>query len=101
MKITINKKQYEVKYTIRAIFLYEAITKKPFEIKTLTDSYVFFYSMLLANNPDNIIDWDEFINELDRNPKLLEELNAILTQQQNLDKMYNEDDGEDNSEKKS
>lgn len=99
MNITINNKEYKIKYTIRAIFLYEAITKKPFEINTLTDSYVFFYSMLLANNPDNVIEWDEFIDALDSDPKLFEQLNAILTQQQNLDKMYNEDEVGDGEKK--
>lgn len=99
MKITINNKEYKIKYTIRAIFLFETITKAPFEIKTLTDSYVFFYSMLLANNPDNVIEWDEFIDALDNDPKLFQQLNEILTQQQNLDKMYNEEDKSEGEKK--
>lgn len=100
MKITINKKKYEVKYTIRAIFLFEQITKAPFELKTLTDTYVFFYCMLLANNPDNVIDWDDFLNALDSDPHILDEFNKVLNKQEQLDKMYAEDEVE-GEEKKS
>lgn len=56
--ITINNTEYKVKYTIRALFIFEQITGKAFEIKTLLDNYIFFYSMILANNPDNILDWN-------------------------------------------
>lgn len=58
--ITINNTEYKVKYTIRALFIFEQITGKAFEIKTLLDNYIFFYSMILANNPDNILDWNVF-----------------------------------------
>ena len=101
MKITINKKKYEVKYTIRAIFLFEQITKAPFEIKTITDSYIFFYCMLLANNPDNVIEWDEFIEALDNDKKLYEQLNKVMLKQQEKDKMFEDNEEESGEEKKS
>ena len=72
MKITINNKEYTVKYTNRALFVFEQITGKPFGIKTLLDNYLFFYSMILANKPDNPIDWDEFIDVLDNDKNLLQ-----------------------------
>jgi hypothetical protein len=68
--ITINNKEYKVKYTIRALFIFEQITGKAFEIKTLLDNYIFFYSMILANNPENILDWNEFIDALDSDPSI-------------------------------
>ena len=68
--ITINNKEYKVKYTIRALFIFEQITGKAFEIKTLLDNYIFFYSMILANNPDNILDWNVFIDALDSDPSI-------------------------------
>ena len=55
-KITIKGTDYKLKYTIRAMFIYEQITGKPFGISTLLDNYIFFYSMILANNPDNILE---------------------------------------------
>ena len=68
--ITINNTEYKVKYTIRALFILEQITGKAFEIKTLLDNYIFFYSMILANNPDNILDWNVFIDALDSDPSI-------------------------------
>ena len=68
--ITINNIEYKVKYTIRALFIFEQITGKAFEIKTLLDNYIFFYSMILANNPDNILDWNVFIDALDSDPSI-------------------------------
>ena len=68
--ITINNTEYQVKYTISALFIFEQITGKAFEIKTLLDNYIFFYSMILANNPDNILDWNVFIDALDSDPSI-------------------------------
>ena len=68
--ITINNTEYKVKYTIRALFIFEQITGKAFEIKTLLDNYIFFYSMILANNPDNILDWNVFIDALESDPSI-------------------------------
>jgi hypothetical protein len=70
-EITINDTVYKIKYTIRALFIYEQITGKSFKIESLLDNYLFYYSIILANNPDNVIDWDDFINALDENPKLI------------------------------
>ena len=57
-KIEINGKEYNLKYTVRALFLWEQITKKSFKIETLLDNYVFFYCLILANNKDNTLEWD-------------------------------------------
>nr|DAW15072.1 MAG TPA: hypothetical protein [Caudoviricetes sp.] len=39
------------------------------------DNYLFFYCMLLANNPDNLLDWDEFIDAMDNDASLITQLN--------------------------
>ena len=59
--VTINGVDYKIKYTIRALFIMEQITGKPFQVTTLLDNYIFFYSMILANNPDNILNWNDVI----------------------------------------
>lgn len=88
MNITINGNQYKVKYTIRALFLFEQITGKPFEIKTLLDNYVFFYSMVLANNPDNVLEWDEFIDALDNDKELIAQLTKLVDDYQKKDSIF-------------
>ncbi len=75
--ISIKNKEYKVKQTLRALFIFEQITGRPFEIKTMLDNYIFFYSVILANNPDNILDWDDFIDALDENPNLLNDFTEL------------------------
>ena len=76
-KVKINGQEYNVKYTIRALFYFEKITGKAFEIKTLQDNYILFYCMILANNPDNILEWEDFLDAVDNDPKLIEQLTQI------------------------
>jgi hypothetical protein len=96
-KIKIGKKNYNVKYTIRALFLFEQITKKSFKIETLLDNYIFFYCMILANNPDNVLEWDDFVDALDKDPKLFEKINKVVMNQEKKNKLL--DDGEKGEEK--
>lgn len=99
-QLTINGKNYNVKYSLRALFIFEQITNRPFEIKSLLDNYIFFYSMILASNKDKEpLDWDEFIDALDDNPKLLADMNDIVLQQQKTEQMISPND--DTTEKKS
>ena len=95
MNIKINNKEYKVKYTIRGLFIFEQITNRPFEIKSLLDNYIFFYSMILANNPDQVLDWDEFLDALDSDSTILEELNKIVSQQQKKDALFGDEEGDE------
>lgn len=103
-KIKIKGKNYNIKYTIRALFIFEQITGKPFKIETLLDNYLFFYSMILANNQDKseILSWDDFIDALDNDPNLFGKINDAVEQQQKQDKIFNqEEDNNTDPEKKS
>lgn len=88
MNITINGNQYKIKYTIRALFIFEQITGKPFEIKTLLDNYIFFYSMILANNPESVLDWDVFIDALDNDKELIAQLTKLVDDYQKKDSIF-------------
>ena len=50
--ITINNTEYEIRYTIRALFIFEQIKGEAFQIRTTLDNYLFLYSMILASNKD-------------------------------------------------
>lgn len=95
--ITINDKEYQFKYTLRALFIFEQITKKPFSISTLLDNYLFFYCILLANNSD-VLEWDEFIDALDKDPSLLSNINEALAEHEKLEELFS--DKEDSKEEK-
>lgn len=101
MKSTIKIKNtdYAIKQTIRSIFLFEQITGKQFELNSTLDNYIYFYCILLANNPD-FMTWDEFINNLDEDPTILINLNAVLNQQQDIEQILNPDDETDSQDKK-
>lgn len=81
MKITIKDTEYEVKNTIRAMFIFEKLANKLFKIETLLDWYVYYYSMILANNADCTLLFDEFINECDNDPSLTMQIQDYLTSQ--------------------
>lgn len=98
--IEINNQKYNVKYTIRALFIFEQITGKPFEIKTLLDNYIFFYSMIVANNQDNPIAWDDFLDALDNDKSLFNSLNSVVEEYQNKDNLFEKEDIEEGEEKK-
>ncbi len=100
MTLTINKKKYKVKYTISALFIFEQITGKQFSINTLLDNYLFFYSMILANNED-VLSWDEFLDALDEDPKLFVKISDMLNKEGEKDKLLNDDDDKSDGQKKS
>ena len=77
-KIKINGEEYVIKYTIRALFMWEQITGKPFKINTLLDNYIFFYCMLLANNKDKVLEWDSYLDALDNDTTLFSQMTEIV-----------------------
>ena len=94
-KITINGKEYQIRYTIRALFIFEQITGKPFGITTLLDNYVFFYSLILANNPDDAPNWDEFVDALDADQALFTEIAEAVAELAKRDDVAAKDEGDD------
>lgn len=99
--VIINGKEYAVKYTIRALFIFEQITGKPFKIETLLDNYIFFYSMLLASNRDNVLQWDDFLDALDADRTLFQKLNDIVAEQEKAREVFEDSAPDPDSEKKS
>lgn len=98
--ININGKDYKVKYTIRALFIFEQITGKAFKLETMLDSYIFYYSMILANNKDQVLQWDEFLDALDENPKLLQDMEKVMKEEDGKNSLFNDNKEDNNSTKK-
>ncbi len=78
MEITINGKAYKVKYGIRAMMAFEKISEKNFEIKSLTDLYIYYYCMLLAGLNEEPLTFDEFIDACDNEPTLLNQMSELM-----------------------
>jgi hypothetical protein len=100
--ITIRGKEYKVKYTIRALFIFERIMDRAFEVKTLLDNYMFFYCMILANNPDDALVWDDFIDALDEDPTLYQAISDVVKESQERSTMLSgaSDDTDEGTKKK-
>ena len=74
-------KEYSLSFGLRSMFIFESITGNIFNIKTMFDEYVYFYSCLMANANNPKLDFDEFINYCDEHPELLKEFDEALIQE--------------------
>lgn len=99
MTIKINNQEYKIKQTIRALFLFEEITGRQFEIKTTLDNYLYFYCILLANN-DDFMSWEEFITEIDNDPTIILSLSNVLMERQKIDNLLDSDETDEDGKKK-
>ena len=73
MKIQIKDKELELKYSFRAMMVFEEITKQSFNLSGMKDLIIYFYSTIIASDKDLDIDFDWFMDWLDSNPGLLNE----------------------------
>ena len=80
MEIIIKEQTYKVKYSIRSLFIFEQIKGKTFTLESLLDQYIFFYSMILANNPECTLTFDQFIDECDEDFTLVTSLQKYITE---------------------
>ena len=76
--IEINGKSYEFKYSLRSMFVFETITDKPFEIKTLFDTYVFSYSCLVSNPDNPSLEFNDYIDFCETHSEVIESFNEFL-----------------------
>ena len=52
MTITINEKTIELKYSLRAMLMYENMTDKTFNPSTLTDVITYMYCIVVSSSQD-------------------------------------------------
>lgn len=79
MKITIQNKEIELKYSFRAMMIYEKIAGESFNPKGLTEIMVYMYSIILASDRELTLSFDDFMNWIDENPNALNEFSMWLT----------------------
>lgn len=93
--MTIKDIEYKLKYTLRALFIYEQITGKVFRLQTITDEYLFFYCVLAANNPDMNLTFDDLIDAIDEDPNIMVQFQNFMKselEKQNIFITNNTDD---------
>ncbi|WP_293714430.1 hypothetical protein [uncultured Parabacteroides sp.] len=79
MKIVIDGKEYEIRYSLRMYYTYEGITGTMFTGGTLLSVSLLFYSALLASNDDFPYTFDQFVVILDEDNTPLDNFNNWLT----------------------
>lgn len=76
------------------MFIFEKMANKIFKIESLLDWYIFYYSMILANNPDCELLFDDFIDECDSNPTLISNMQEYLNKEMEINNQLKKEDGE-------
>lgn len=103
MKIVINNIEYNLKYTLRSLFIFEKITDNQFQGKQLIDYYLLFYSSLIANNSDTFkFTFDEFIELCDNDNSLFTQFIEFLNKEMNIQNQFvdkKEEETEDSKKK--
>jgi hypothetical protein len=69
-------KDYNISFLVLSVMYFEMVTKKPFEIKTITDMYTYFYACLMAGK-EYKGDFDTFIAWVDETPSLINEFKTL------------------------
>ena len=73
MKITINEKEIELKYSFRALMMFENINGSTYNGGGLTEAITLFYCIVVTSSKDYSLDYDYFIDWLDENQETLKE----------------------------
>lgn len=90
MKLKIKEKEIELKYTIRALFIFEKIANKTFTTTSLTDMYLLFYSLIIANCPDIQLTFNELIDICDNDITIFNNFATWLTSEFEKQSQFNE-----------
>lgn len=100
-KITIKGVDFDVKQTIKAMIVFEQATEKAFELKTMTDVYMYYYCLIISNNPDTTLTFQEFLEALDEDPTIAVTIKEAI-QETALDAISKKDatDGEKGKKKR-
>lgn len=98
--VNINGKDYQIKQTIRSLFLWEQIAGRPFEVKTTLDNYLYYYCLILANNKECDLDWDAFLDAIDNDPSIIIEITKALADLSKLEKMLDSGEKDNDGKKK-
>lgn len=106
MEVTIKGESYKIKYTLRALFIFEQITGKSFGVESSMEQFLFYYAILLANNPGMTMSFEDFIDacepDAEGSQAIIQAFSDLLTaQEKKMSLMKGDDDEGDVGEKKS
>lgn len=99
--IKIGNQEYNLKYTIRALFVYERLTGKSYTPGELMNDYLLLYSILLAVNENFNMKFNDFIDLCDKDPSVFCEFKKwFITVLEQRISLQNKEHVEDEDSKK-
>lgn len=99
MTIKIKDREVTLKYSFRALMLYENIQKKSFNPETTTDVLVFMFCVIMGSDKDIDLDFNEFLDMVDENPNLVIMFSNWLTAEINKQNTLSPEEEEDEKKK--
>lgn len=90
MNVTIHNREINLRYSFRAMMIYEKITGTSFNPKGITEIMIYFYSTILASDKDIALTFEEFMNWVDENPTVFNEYSVWLTSTLTKNSVMNE-----------
>lgn len=94
-KITINEKEYPISGQLRALVIWEAISKKPFRLEFVADTLLFYYCMLLAGadaqGEELTLTYDEFLDAYE-DPAVAMQFARALADTQKMQQIFGSSD---------
>ena len=100
MVLKIKDKEVKLKYTLRAMMLYENIQNKSFAPESTTDVLVYMFCVILSSDKELNLTFDEFLDMVDENPKLMVDFSNWLTGEINKEDTLSPKEEENPDEKK-
>lgn len=97
MIVKIREDDYTLVYDVWTLVIFERITNRAFEGKTITDWATLAYASILSGNRDMTLSMDEFFRE---DPSILNTIVDWLKKQFEISKQLRDEESDDASKKK-
>lgn len=91
MIINVKGKDVTLKYSFRAMLMYENIKNESFSPKTLTDVLIFMLCVIVSSDKSIQLNFDDLLDMIDENPSIVEEFSNWLTNEVNKQALLSQD----------
>ena len=95
----IKGKKIKLGWQLMAIYQWEMLMNKPFELRTMFDYDVYLYSLVITNN-DIDLTFEEFSHWLEQNADARDEFKKFIAHNDEYAEQFAPDIDDDNGEKK-
>lgn len=79
--VVIDGVEYTLKYGIRALFVFEQITGRPYDGNKMIDLYTLMYAMLVSGNQNFDASFDSFLDACEADPTLFRTFTEVLEEE--------------------